>query len=118
MGGIGVNETQVLAALDELIERVAPSDFSALVVALSARLCALALNAAAKSQPRAPPKSPSVICRLKRPQRDWRLDGLSLQEHRALPFRTADWEAAALLLTRPRTLEPNPDWRGVTGLDI
>jgi hypothetical protein len=36
-----VNETQVLEVLDELIERAAPSDFSALVVALSARLCAL-----------------------------------------------------------------------------
>ena len=58
MGGIGVNETQVLAALDELIERVAPSDFSALVVALSARLCALALNAAAKSQPQSTAQEP------------------------------------------------------------
>ena len=47
MRGTGMNETQVLAALDELIGRVAPSALPALVVALSARLSslgALALN--------------------------------------------------------------------------
>jgi len=61
MGSIGVNETQVLAALDELIERSAPSDFSALVVALSARLSALgalALNATAKRQAQSTAEEP------------------------------------------------------------
>jgi len=56
-----VNETHVLAALDELIERTAPNDCSALVVALSARLCglgALSLNAATKRQPQTTAEEP------------------------------------------------------------
>jgi len=56
-----VNETQVLAALDELIARTAPNDCSALVVALSARLCglgALSPNAATKRQPQTTAEEP------------------------------------------------------------
>ncbi len=61
MGAIIVNEAQALAALDEVIGRAAPSDFPALVVALSARLSALgalALQAAGKRQAQSTAEEP------------------------------------------------------------